>query len=336
MNSSFRITVENPVNRRRFIALALGSAGSFSIAAPNLLSQDLKRFEKKGFGFGAEISLVAYHEDEATANRAIAAAFKALDEIENVLSLYRPDSELCRLNREAAIQQPHPDFLKVLQNALEWAHWTNGAFDPTVQPLWSLHAARKNFEPRQLEEARRLVDWKQVHASPEVIRIGPGQQITLNGIAQGFAADRVREIFVAHEIRHALINTGEFGALGDKPGGKPWQIGIQHPRAREAYLTLAAVTDRFLSTSGDYETKFSEDFSSHHIFDPSTGRSPSELSSVTVLAPTGMEADALSTAIFVLGSSRGFELAARRKNVDVLLVTKASEVLATSNFPSHA
>ena len=324
------------MNRRRFITLALGSAASVGFAAPHLLRRGVKRFEKKAFALGSEISLVTYHEDEANARRAVTAAFKALDEIEEVLSLYRPKSQLCRLNREGVIRRPHPDFAKVLKNALEWASLTDGAFDPTLQPLWTLHATRNNFEPGQLERARRLVDWRQVHASADEIRIDAGQQITLNGIAQGFAADRVREIFVAHGIRHALVNTGEFCALGNKPEGKPWQIGVQHPRVRDAYIMLAPVTDRFLSTSGDYETKFSEDFSCHHIFDPLTGRSPSELSSVTVLAPTGMEADALSTAIFVLGSSRGFELAASRKNVDVLLVTKAGEVLATSNFPRHA
>lgn len=324
------------MNRRRFITLALGSAASVGFAAPYLRRRGVMRYEKKAFALGSEISLVACHEDEASARRAVAAAFKALDEIEEVLSLYRPESQLCRLNREGVMRRPHRDFTKVLENALEWASLTDGAFDPTVQPLWVLNTAPNDFEPSQLEMARRLVDWRQVHASADEIRIGAGQQITLNGIAQGFAADRVREIFVAHGIRHALVNTGEFCALGNKPEGKPWQIGVQHPRIRDAYVTLASVTDRFLSTSGDYETKFSEDFSSHHIFDPSTGRSPSELSSVTVLAPSGMEADALSTAIFVLGSSRGFELAASRRNVDALLVTKAGEVLATSNFPKHA
>ena len=324
------------MNRQRFITLALGSAASIAFAAPHLLRRGLMRFEQKSYALGTKISLAAYHEDEANAKRAVAAAFKAVDQIEEVLSLYRPESQLCRLNREGVIRQPHPDFGEVLKNALEWAKLTEGAFDPTVQPLWTLHAARVDIEPGQLESARRLVDWRRVHVNADEFRLGAGQQITLNGIAQGFAADRVREIFVAHGIRHALVNTGEFCALGNKPEGTPWEIGVQHPRVPDAYVTLASATDRFLSTSGDYETNFSEDFSSHHIFDPSTGRSPSELSSVTVLAPTGMEADALSTAIFVLGSTRGFELAASRRNVDVLLVTKAGEVLATSNFPKHA
>ena len=323
------------MNRRRFIALSLGTGASIGFG-PKLFSGEMSRVEEKSIALGSEISLVAYHEDRETARRAIRAAFKALDELEDLLSLYRPQSQICELNREGVLKQPHADTLGVIRSALEWARLTNGAFDPTVQPLWSVHAADGAPNSAALENARRLVNWRAVKVTRNEIRLAPGQQITLNGIAPGFAADRVREIFVAHGIQHALLNTGEFCALGRKPEGQPWQIGIQHPRVREAYAALATLKDRFLSTSGDYETKFSDDFSSHHIFDPATGQSPSELSSVTVLAPTGIDADALSTAIFVLGATRGFELAARRKNVEVFLITKNGRVSTTPNFPKVA
>ena len=323
------------MNRRRFIALSLGTGASFGLAS-KLFSDPMTRVEEKSIALGSEVSLVACHEHRETAQRAIRAAFKALDELEDVLSLYRPHSQICRLNRERILKQPHQDMLTVVQRALYWARLTDGAFDPTVQSLWSLHASGKQPDPVALENARRLVNWKQVRQNGTQIRLGPNQQITLNGIAQGFAADRVGEIFRSHGIRHALVNTGEFGALGSKPDGQPWQIGIQHPRVREAYSALAALSDRSLSTSGDYETTFSNDFSSHHIFDPATGRSPTELSSVTVLAPTGIEADALSTAIFVLGTSRGLELAASRTNVDAFVVLKNGDVIFTPNFPKLA
>jgi thiamine biosynthesis lipoprotein len=323
------------MNRRRFIALSLGTGASIGLV-PKLHSQPMSRVEEKSIALGADISIVAYHEQRATAQRAIRAAFQALEDLEVLLSLYRPHSQICELNRERLLKQPHPDTVMVIGSALEWARLTDGAFDPTVQPLWAVHAATGAPNPSTLENARRLVNWRTVNVTPSEIRLAPGQQITLNGIAPGFAADRVREILVAHGIKHALVNTGEFCALGPKPEGGPWQIGIQHPRVREAYAALAAVENRFLATSGDYETKFSEDFSRHHIFDPATGRSPSELSSVTVLAPTGMDADALSTAIFVLGAARGLELAASRKNVDVLLITKNGRVARTPNFPGIA
>jgi FAD:protein FMN transferase len=323
------------MNRRRFIALSLGTGASIGLV-PKLLSGQMRRVEEKSIALGSEVSLVAYHKHRETAQRAILTAFKALDELEDLLSLYRPHSQIRELNREGILKQPHADTHTVIRSALEWARLTDGAFDPTVQPLWSVHAADGAPNPSALEDARRLVNWRAVKKTPNEIRLAPGQQMTLNGIAPGFAADRVREIFVAHGIKHALLNTGEFCALGRKPEGAPWKIGIQQPRVREAYAALAAVENRFLATSGDYETKFNEDFSSHHIFDPATGRSPSELSSVTVLAPTGMDADALSTAIFVLGATRGLELAASRKDVDVFLITKDGRISATPNFPKVA
>ena len=289
--------------------------------------------ERKSWALGAEVSLIVFHEQRAVAERALAASFSALDEIENVLSLYRPNSEICRLNRDAFLDQPHPDMCIVMSAALEWSRLTGGAFDPTVQPLWTVHAAEKPPTPAAVEAARRLVDWSQVQSAENRIQIQPGQAITLNGIAQGFAADRLREILRAHGIQHALANTGEFGALGGKPAGEAWRVGIQHPRNPDAYIALAALKDRFLATSGDYATPFTSDLSSHHIFDPATGKSPEELASVTVVAPTGLEADALSTAIFVLGPRRGLELAASRRGVDVLLVLKTGQVLSTPNFP---
>jgi thiamine biosynthesis lipoprotein len=110
-------------------------------------------------------------------------------------------------------------------------------------------------------------------------------------------------------------------------------VGIQHPRRPDAYLALAALEDRVMATSGDYATAFDRGFKEHHIVDPSTGRSPGSLASATVLAPTGLEADALSTAIFVLGPGKGLALAASRPGVDALLALKDGTLLRTPGFP---
>lgn len=308
---------------------ACGLAGMGGCA----LSQHLERAERSGWAFGCQIAMTAYHASQAVAKQALAAAFAAMDNLEQVLSLYRPESEICRLNREGVLEQPHPDLRTVLSAAIEWARRTGGAFDPTVQPLWLLHAKDPSPTQETLGAAREAVDWRRVGVQPDRIRLGPGQAVTLNGIAQGFAADRVVEILRRHEIRHALANTGEFGAVGGKPDGNSWRVGIQHPRKPDAYIALAGLDDRFLATSGDYAAPFARDFSSHHIFDPATGRSPEELASVTVLASSGMEADALSTSIFVLGPGKGLELTASTPGTDALLVLKDGTVLSTPGFP---
>lgn len=319
------------MNRRRFIFLAAG-AGSL-VGLPWIPPQGLERLDRKSRALGAEVSMVAYHPDRDVAERGLAAAFQALDDIENVLSLYRPQSQLCRLNHDGVLERPHPDLVQVLRSAIAWSQLTDGAFDPTVQPLWDFYGKGGLPDSDRLQATRQLVDWNQVEVDAHHIRLGPGQSITLNGIAQGFAADRVSEVLRAHGIRYALANTGEFAALSHKPEGDHWRIGIQHPRIPEAYVALAALDDRFLATSGDYETTFSGDFSNHHIFDPSTGRSPTTLSSVTVIAPTGLEADALSTVIFVLGPDKGLTLAASRRGVEVLMVLKDGDLVSTPNFP---
>lgn len=319
------------MNRRRFLSLAIGGCG-LAAARSALVSRRLVRVERRARALGSEVSLLVYHEEEAVAERAIDAAFSALDTLEDVLSLYRPESDLCRLNRAGGLRRPHPDLVVVLSSALEWSRRTRGAFDPTVQPLWNLYARGGLPTQAELQESRDLVDWIRVRADSGELRLGPGQLVTLNGIAQGFAADRVREVLLAHGVRHALVNTGELGSLGRKPGSEEWKVGVQHPRIPEAYIALTPLDGRFLATSGDYETHFTEDFSSNHIFDPATGRSPDRLASVSVLAHSGMEADALSTAVFVLGPQRGLELVARVSGADALLVMKDGGILSTSNF----
>ncbi|HEX7901413.1 MAG TPA: FAD:protein FMN transferase [Planctomycetota bacterium] len=305
------------MNRRRFLALSAGAGGLAALAG--LRPRGLQKVERTSWALGTQVSLTAFHEDEATARRAADASFEALDRIEDVLSLYRPGSQIRRLNADGVLERPHADLVAVLRAALDLSRRTNGAFDPTVQPLW---------KAANVDDALRFVDWRQVEVDDRRVRLGPGQAITLNGIAQGFAADRVRDVLRAHGIRHALANTGEFAGFG-----RPWRVGIQHPRRPDAYVALAALEDRFLATSGDYETAFTPDFKEHHIYDPATGRSPQTLASATIVAPTGMEADALGTAIIVLGPDQGLALAASRKGVDVLLVLKDGTILRTPSFP---
>ena len=331
LTSAVRGGVSRSVNRRRFLACTAGAGGLAALAGA--WPRRLRSIERRSWALGSEVALTVLHEDAALAERSLTAAFAVLDEIEESLSLYRPQSALCRLNRAGVLENPPADLVTVLRAALAWSAATEGAFDPTVQPFWALHAGGNQPGPLELEAACARVDWRRVEVASDRIRLGPGQGITLNGIAQGFAVDRVREVLTGYGIRRALIDTGEIGGLGRKAGDEPWRVGIQHPRRSDAYVALAEVADRVLATSGDYRTAFDGGFSSHHIVDPATGRSPESLSSVSVVAPTGMEADALSTAVFVLGPDRRLALAARCPGVEVLLVDKAGGVRSTPAFP---
>jgi thiamine biosynthesis lipoprotein len=270
--------------------------------------------------------MTVLHADKHVANLALDAAFSELERIENVMSLYRPESQISRLNREGVLEAPDASLVEVLRFAAEVAEKSGGAFDVTVQPLWAL----KGMKPDAATLA--LVDWRKVELGEKSIQIAPGMAITLNGIAQGYAADAAMRVIRAHGLEHALIDAGEFSAYGNNAENAAWRIGIQHPREREAFAALTQLENRCLATSGDYETAFSDDFSRHHIFDPHTGESPGELASVSVLAPTAMAADALSTTLFVLGAKRGFEFLRGYPGTDAMLILKDGHRVATQGF----
>lgn len=285
--------------------------------------------------------MLALHPSGAVGEKALDDAFAELARVERVMSIYLPDSELSRLNRDGALTRPDPYLIRVFKEAQLMADRSSGAFDVTVQPLWNLYAAANKSGALpgdgEIDAARAKVDWRGLTVTDTELRLrDPGMSVTLNGIAQGFAADRAMEAFRRNGIEHALINTGEISSLGQKAGGEPWVVGIQHPRTADAYLGLAKLAGHCMSTSGDYETTFSPDKAYNHIFEPWTGRSPKELASVTVIAPNATQADALSTAIFVLGAEKGANLARSLPGVDLLMVLKDGRQLASDGFPWNA
>ena len=329
----------NPLPRRNFL-WALGATG-LSLEALAAKGAALVRAQKTAKALGSAVSITVYHKSDAQAQAALRAAFAELERVEALLSIYRPDSEVSRLNRNGQLQRPSADLLNVLHHAQALAKATDGAFDVTVQPLWELfaNARKKPGKPQraQVQAAQQKVDWQKLKVAAEGVRLmQSGMKLTLNGIAQGYASDCVEAALRRAGVQHALVDTGEINSLGTKPETTGWKVGIQHPRQREAYLALAQLRGRCLATSGDYATTFTPDFRAHHIFDPHTGQSPEQLSSVSIAARTGMEADALSTAVFVLGMERGLKLVQQTPGADALLVQKNGRNLRTPNFPITA
>jgi len=330
------------LNRRRFL---MGTAGACAALGTGgwLWSRDRPWliFRRTSYALGSSITMSVWHRDEEAAEAALDAAFAELELVESVMSIYRTESQLSRLNQESMLTQPHPHLVTVLEYATAMAKETNGSFDVTVQPLWDLyHNAKKhNCLPNEAEviQSRALVDWRRLQITPSRIQLtGEGTAITLNGIAQGFAADAAMAVLRRAGVAHALIDAGEMNALGVKPDGSAFTVGIQHPRHDDAFVSMAKLQDRCLATSGDYQTRFSDDFAHHHLFDPHTGHSPTELASVSIVAPTAMAADALSTAVFVLGAERGMDLVRRTPGTDALLVSKSGKITSTDGFPLNA
>ena len=290
-------------------------------------------------GLGTVLSFRVAHADATLAERALDAAVNTIRHVEAQMSLFNPDSALCRLNRDGVLASPHPDLVRVFQLARSVSARSGGAFDVTVQPLWKIFesAQRQGTLPSALavKTARAAVGWQGLKISNAEIRLRrPDMGITLNGIAQGFAADLVRAQLQAHGIVQALINAGEWTSLGRPDIQRDWLLGIADPRLEQAFMTRIAMGGRSIATSADNECSFSPDRRHHHIFDPHTGYSPTELAGVTVAAPSCAIADALTKVMFVAGFRGALRLAAQWK-VDVLAVDKAGHWQATPGLQQH-
>jgi thiamine biosynthesis lipoprotein len=331
------------VNRRQFLLVAGGSGAALAAGAIHQFALPKKAQSwpvvcRKTFALGTNVSIAARHPSSQLADRAIAAAFDELALVERLMSIYRPDSQVSVLNRTGEMRHPHPHLVEVLRHACQIARRTAGAFDVTVQPLWEAFATASKCQQlpdhSTIEAARAKVDWTQLAVADDTVRLlKPGMKITLNGIAQGFAADRVLAALRSFGVQHALINAGELQSLGNSDRGDAWRVGIQHPRQDDAYVALAELDGRAMATSGDYATRFSPDGRHHHILDPRTGYSPSEICSVTILAASGMMSDALSTASFVLGLESSLALIKKTPGCDAFFVLRNGETVATQGFP---
>ncbi len=277
-------------------------------------------------GLGTTLSIRAAHDDAAKLNDALAQARHVVERVEDQMSLFRPLSAVQQLNRDGVLRKPPPDLLRVLQVSQRIASQSHGAFDVTVQPLWAVYAdAQKQGRlptAAAVQEARQKVGWQMLHVSPVQIEFAkPAMGITLNGIAQGYASDLVREHLKNAGVLHALINTGEWSSLGQAEGPRDWTLGIADPHHADRLLARLRMKGWCVATSADDQCTFSADRVHHHILDPATGYSPRDIASVTVVAKSCMQADALTKVVFVGGYANALYLA-RAWGVEALVVHK--------------
>lgn len=279
---------------------------------------------------GTLVNLTLVGDDTAHSQQALAATFAEMERLIALFNWRQPGSPLATLNQSGQLANPAPELVELLQDAVYFSRLSDGAFDITIQPL--LEASRTGTDT---SAARQLVDYRQLHISPEQISLAPGMQLTLDGIAKGRVVDGATAVLQAHGFSSVLVEAGgDLVAGGQRADGQSWRLGITHPRQPESTLQVLPVTGQAVATSGDYQHSFSQDFSHHHIVDPRTGESPGELASVTVLAPTAAAADALSTAVMVLGSTAGLALIDQLPGTAALVVTKEMQLKRSAHFPA--
>ncbi|OQW86228.1 MAG: thiamine biosynthesis protein ApbE [Rhodoferax ferrireducens] len=329
------------MHRRTLLSASLGLgslAGLTYLGSRPNAQPELTTHTGSGRAFGTTVSIRVLHHDPVTAQAAIDDALAQVSLVDALMSLHQTSSQVFQLNATGQLSHPDAHVRKVLAYARQLASQTGGAFDITVQPLWLAFSQAQTRgalpAPQAITEAKALVNWQGLRVDANQIQLArPGMAITLNGLAQGYAVDLALAALRARGITHALLDTGEFGALGNKAANQPWVLGIKDPRQTDALAARVPLDGRQLATSGDYETTFSPDYRHHHIFDPATGDSPTTLASATVLAPTGLMADGLSTAFMVMGADKALALAAALPQVDALLVGKDGSRRKTAYFP---
>lgn len=284
------------------------------------------------------ISISLYDkQDEAL----IAACFERLAEYEALFSRTDPESEVARLNAAGGKELPlSADTRELLALGKAFSERTGGAFDITIAPvsaLWDFSSATLP-DAAALADAAARVDWRALDVTQTGATLKEGMAVDLGGIAKGYAADRLAEYLRAEGVTSALLDLGgNVYALGDK-NGKPFSVGIRDPQNEASLAAVVRVRDRSVVTSGVYERGFTKDgVRYHHLLDPKTGYPVQNgLASVTIVSERSVEADALSTACFVLGLQDGLALVEATDGVEALFIAADGTLTASSGLEYEA
>ena len=299
-----------PMPRRRFIRISAAVPGLALLPLPRrpggVSAAEAGRQLRiwRGAALGADAMMQLHHPDPIAADRLIAQCLTEVGRLERIFSLYRPDSAISQLNRAGRLDDPPIELVELLSQSAQFSRVTGGAFDVTVQPLWDLYAAHFSAPgadpfgppPAKIATALRQVGAAGVEVDPSRIRFTkPGMRITLNGIAQGTITDRVVALLRAEGIDRSLVDMGEIRAIGPRPDGTPWRVGLRDPAAPEHTAGAITIANEAVATSGGYGTPLDPAGQFNHIFNPATGATSTAYRSVSVVAATATMADALAT-----------------------------------------
>jgi thiamine biosynthesis lipoprotein len=301
-----------------------------------------ERVTGTGHAMGTHLSFAAFTTPALDAGKLHAAFDAATDEIvriEKLMTTWDPASEVSRINA-AAGKDPvpvGPETFAVIQEAQHASEISGGCFDITFETLHGLWKFDQDLDPHppapaDLRAKLKYVGYKHVQLDPaaSTVRIDePHVRISLGGIAKGYAVDQASKVLLGAGITSFYVQAGgDLFTHGTKPDGSPWQAGIRDPRGPEGdYFALMPVSDHAFSTAGDYERSYViGNKRYHHIIDPHTGYPATASRSVTIWAPTALQADAIDDAVFILGPEKGLALVESIDGVGAVIVDASNKV----------
>jgi thiamine biosynthesis lipoprotein len=297
---------------------------------------------------GTFAHVVAVAKDTGTARKCVRAALEEIHKVDDLMSDYKSDSEISRINAEAAVHpvQVSESTFEVLRRSVEFSKMTDGAFDVTVGPLVDLFRTVKKTGAtpihEQIAQAKTMVGYEKLELDEEnrIVRFRvEGMRLDLGAIAKGYAVDKAIEAAQRCGATGAMVDLGgNIRCFGTPPKGKDhWLIGVQDPNSSieggGGLLFTLKITDTSMATSGDYQQfALIADKRYSHILDPHTGWSAEGLSSVTIITDNATDADALSTAVSVMGAEKGLALIEKLPNTEAILITSEpkNEIIKTN------
>lgn len=286
------------------------------------------------------VTIQVVETDSTHAMKAIDNAFERVQYVDSSMDYFDNTSELSKLNTNSQLLNASNDLTYVINKSIYYQHITAGAFDITVLPLLDLWKSKfvpgGTYQPpteEEIHETLKLVNASNITIEGNDIFLQRGMQITLGGIAKGYALDLAIDSLRSDGIDSGFVDAGGNGLyIGHKPDGTSWRVGLQNPNMSEQFITVIGITDMAVATSGNYERYFSEEAKVSHIADPRTGYPSQNLISATVIAPVGIDSDALSTSVFVLGEKDGLEMIEKLEDVECLLITNDKRIIRSSGF----
>jgi thiamine biosynthesis lipoprotein len=297
----------------------------------------LTKIERTEFMMSTVVETTVYSSNKREGEQALTAAFGEVARLEAILDKNRSGSEVDHINTgagEGPVSVSTMTF-EVIQLGLEFGERTGGAFDITIAPLmelWGFGTGDTQVpSEEELTTALQYVDYKKVQLNTELTQVYLEEQmmeLDLGGIAKGYIVDMAIELLRQAGITSASVDAGgDIRVIGNKPDGTPWRIGIRNPRDRRNLVAVVNISDRSIVTSGDYERVFiHEGESYHHILDPKTGMPARGVASVTIIADNAMTADALSTAVFVMGLEQGMALVEEMPGIEAIIITEDEKI----------
>lgn len=325
----------NPVDRRRFLQMSgmLGLAAAAATVVPLSESlafdRQLQKVTRTADSMGTFVAITVLHPSAAKADQAIGAAFEQMRRVAKIFDRYNSSSAVSTLNRDGVLADAPAELVEVAARTNAFHAATSGAFDATVAPVVDLYRqsfAQKAAPPsaKELEKAVSLVNGRGLAVSGRSIKLAkPGMALTFDGIAKGFVIDAGANELARLGVQYALINAGgDIRAIGGKGADHAWTVAVRNP-AQDGFLDKIAMKNGAVATSGNYEIFFDREKLFHHIVNPATGTSPAATQSVTVTAADVTTADALSTAVFVMGPNRGMEFVNSLPNSQALILTRS-------------